>query len=348
MTNRVKRLAFGAQLGQARGIASSLADACHSIALLETMSRSTPDSGAPNANVLSGILLMMAGMSILPAMDATAKYLADYVSPVQVAFVRFALQSLFALGLGLCFGRSIGSIVREMNRLQLIRGSCLAIASLFFFSAVKYMPLADAIAIFFVQPMILTVFSAVFLKEQVGIRRWSAVAIGMVGALIIIRPGTNALGLYSLLPLCAATSFATYLMFTRKLSGSTSLLGTQFTVGLSGIVLLGPLVLIASLLDFAPAAWTTPPMDVMPLFLLVAAISLVSHGLVVMAFERAPASALAPLNYTEIISATLIGYLVFGDIPESSVWIGVALIAGGGIYIAYRERKVAKAQRATQ
>ncbi|MDX5592970.1 DMT family transporter [Pseudovibrio sp. SPO723] len=307
-----------------------------------TLSSSAPAKGAPTASAFTGMLLMTGGMMILPAMDGTAKYLAHYVSPVQVSFIRFLLQGVFALAIALIMGRSFGSMMKEFDRGQMLRGLFLAIGSLFFFSAVKYMPLADAIAIFFVQPMILTMLSAVFLKEQVGVRRWSAVGIGLIGALIIIRPGSNAIGLYSLLPLIAATSFAIYLMLTRKLSGTASLLGTQFTTGFTGAFVLGPLVLVSTLFGFEPAAWTTPALELVPLFLLVGAISLVSHGLIVMAFERAPASVLAPLNYVEIVSATLIGFIVFGDVPEPIVWCGVALIAGGGIYIAHRERVTAK------
>ncbi len=293
---------------------------------------------------LHGILYMAAGMSLAPLMDGTAKYLSGFVSPVEVSLGRFLCQALVVLVIAGFARRSFGSLMKEVNRIQLVRGAFLAICSIFFFTSLKYMPLADAIAIFFVQPMLLTVLSAVVLKENVGVRRWAAVVVGMVGALIIIRPGSSALGWPALLPLAAATSFAIYLVLTRKLAGSTSLLGIQFATGIAGVMTLTPLVLLASLLGFEGAAWTTPELTHLPLFILMGIISFASHGCIVLAFDRAPASVLAPLSYTEIISATIVGYVLFGDIPDKFVWLGVALIAGGGLYIAHRERTAAKRQ----
>ncbi len=293
---------------------------------------------------LHGILFMVAGMSLAPLMDGTAKYLSSYISPVEVSLGRFLCQALIVLVIALFMGRSLNSLMKEVNRIQLIRGACLAICSIFFFSALKYMPLADAIAIFFVQPMILTVLSALVLKEKVGIRRWSAVVVGMVGALIIIRPGSSALGWPSLLPLAAATSFAVYLVLTRKLAGSASLLGIQFATGVAGVLTLTPIMIIASALGFEAAGWTMPELPHLPLFVMMGIISFASHGCIVMAFDRAPASVLAPLSYTEIISATIVGFVLFGDVPDMYVWLGVALIAGGGLYIAHRERTAARRQ----
>ncbi|GHB22312.1 permease [Pseudovibrio japonicus] len=301
------------------------------------------DSHTSNAG-LHGILFMIAGMSLAPLMDGTAKYLSAFISPVEVSLGRFFCQALIVLLVAGFMGRSFGSLIKEVNRIQLVRGACLAVCSIFFFSSLKYMPLADAIAIFFVQPMILTVLSAVVLKEKVGVRRWAAVVVGMIGALIIIRPGSSALGWPALLPLAAATSFAVYLVLTRKLSGSVSLLGTQLAAGIAGVLTLTPLVVLASFLGFEGASWTTPELSHLPLFILMGIISFFAHGFIVQAFDRAPASVLAPLGYIEIISATIVGYVLFGDIPDMFVWLGVALIAGGGLYIAHRERTATKRQ----
>ncbi|KZL18714.1 Riboflavin transporter [Pseudovibrio axinellae] len=310
---------------------------------MTTITTGAPANHTSNAE-LHGILLMVAGMSLAPLMDGIAKYLSEFISPVEVSLGRFACQALIVLVIAFFMRRSFGSLLKEMDRIQFIRGACLAICSIFFFTSLKYMPLADAIAIFFVQPMILTVLSAVVLKEKVGVRRWAAVVVGMVGALIIIRPGSSALGLPSLLPLAAATCFAIYLVLTRKLSGKASLLGIQFATGVAGVLTLIPLVVISSLLGIEAAAWTTPELSHLPLFLLMGIISFTSHGFIVLAFDRLPASVLAPLGYTEIISATIVGYVLFGDIPDKFVWLGVALIAGGGLYIAHRERTAAKRQ----
>ncbi|SDQ78850.1 DMT family transporter [Pseudovibrio sp. Tun.PSC04-5.I4] len=309
----------------------------------------TISQGNPASNAgLHGILFMVSAMSLAPFMDGTAKYLSAFISPVEVSLGRFLCQALVVLVIAVVMGRSISSLIKEITRMQLVRGACLAICSIFFFSSLKYMPLADAIAIFFVQPMILTMLSAIILKEKVGVRRWSAVFIGMIGALIIIRPGSSALGLPSLLPLAAATCFAFYLVLTRKLSGKASLLGIQLATGVAGVLTLTPLVIISSLLGFEAAAWTTPALPHLPLFLLMGVISFASHGCIVLAFDRAPASVLAPLSYTEIISATAVGYVLFGDVPDMFVWLGVALIAGGGVYIAHRERTATRRQMASE
>ncbi|WP_068081015.1 DMT family transporter [Polycladidibacter stylochi] len=291
---------------------------------------------------VKGMLLMLLAMMLLPVMDGTAKFLSAALPVVQISFGRFFFQSLIALFLGLFTGPGLTQIFREVTRSQLLRGVFLAVSSLLFFTAVKYLPLADAIATFFVQPMILTVLSAIVLKEVVGIRRWLAVSLGLLGVLIVIQPGTSVFSPYSLLPLAAATSFACYLLVTRRLAGSASLLGIQFSTGLAGTLILGSLLQVSCFQDIGlgqpvwPTAWQTLLLVVM------GAISGLGHLLVVLAFNRAPASLLAPINYIEIISATLFGYFVFGEVPAASVWVGMAFLAAGGIYITHREHKHAK------
>lgn len=136
-----------------------------------TISQENPVSNAG----LHGILFMVSAMSLAPLMDGTAKSLSAFISPVEVSLGRFLCQALVVLIIATIMGRSIKSLIKEITRMQLVRGACLAVCSIFFFSSLKYMPLADAIAIFFVQPMILTMLSALILKEKVGVRRWTAV-----------------------------------------------------------------------------------------------------------------------------------------------------------------------------
>lgn len=292
----------------------------------------------PAAEVMRGIALMSVAMLLVPMMDVTAKYLTETQPPLQIALARFAFQMVFAL---LTAAIGPGLSVLRARRLwpHLLRGFFLSGATVCFFTAVATMPVADAIAIFFVEPMILTVLSALVLKEQVGPRRWIAVLVGLAGAAIIIRPGFETFGLTALLPLCAALLFALYLVITRKLSGEGGMLCVQFTAGLGGVMLLGVLFVAANIAGYEPAEAVMPDLPGWGLLALVGALSFFAHGLIVQAFAAAPASVLAPFNYLEIVSATVFGYLVFGDFPDGPTWIGIALIVGSGIYIAHRENR---------
>ncbi|MBA5779006.1 DMT family transporter [Stappia sp. F7233] len=288
-------------------------------------------------NTLRGISLMTVAMLIIPLMDIVAKYLTASLPALEIAFGRFFFQSIFAF-----FTAAIGPGIAQLRPPRmwphLLRGVFLAGATVLFFTALKYMPVADAIAIFFIEPMILTVLSAFLLKEQVGMRRWIAVAIGLCGALVIIRPGLTAFGLPALLPLGTAFLFALYLVITRKLSGEGSMFAIQFTTGIGGAALLGICAIAAALFGVEEATFILPDLPGFALLAVIGAISFFAHGLIVRAFAVAPASVLAPFNYLEIVSATLFGYLVFGDFPDLTTWVGIAIIVSCGLYIAHRER----------
>jgi drug/metabolite transporter (DMT)-like permease len=227
--------------------------------------------------------------------------------------------------------------------LHALRGLFLAAATLLFFGALKAMPIPDTLGIFFTEPLILTALSTVVLGERVGWRRWLAVLVGFVGALFIIRPSWAVFGLTALLPLGAAFLFAGYLLMTRRLRVEGSMLAAQFITGLAGTVALGSALLLASLVGPVEMRAVVPDgLEWLQLFG-IGAISFVAHGLVVLAFRYAPAAALAPLNYLEIVSATLMSYLVFSQVPVPPVWLGIAIIVGSGLYVAHRERRNARA-----
>ena len=300
---------------------------------------STPkDSGVAPGDVMRGIILMTIAMLIIPIMDVTAKYLSAFMSSLQVTLGRFAFQMIFALAVA-AIGPGL-AVLRAPNIWpHLLRGVFLSSASLCFFTAIATMPVADAIAIFFIEPMILTALSALVLREPVGPRRWAAVAVGLVGAIIIIRPGFANFGATALLPLATAFLFALYLMITRQLSGSGGMLCVQFTAGLAGTALLGTAFIAANIAGYEPAEAVMPDLPGWALLAVVGGMSFFAHGLIVKAFANAPASVLAPFNYLEIVSATLFGFLVFGDFPDGPTWLGIALIVCSGIYIANRENR---------
>ncbi|AZN73782.1 DMT family transporter [Georhizobium profundi] len=291
---------------------------------------------------------MSVGMLILPVMDGIGKYLAteQAMSPGQVSFYRFIVQLILTVAaIALVSGRP----GFKSNRfwLNILRGFLIGGASLCFFAAVKYMPIADALAIFFVEPFILTALSALILGEKVGWRRWAAIGLGFIGALIVIQPSFARFGFIAFLPLGTASLFAVYMLLNRSLGVHDGPMVMQYLAGIGGTVMIALAMGIGSVVgitDLAPS-WPANGLS-LSLVLLLGFLAAVGHGLVVLAFQKAPASLLAPFQYLEIISAVLIGYLVFSDVPSASKWVGIAIIVASGLFIFRRERIVAGAPQA--
>ena len=294
--------------------------------------------GRVDGEVLLGLGLMVVAMLIVPTLDAFAKILSRHVPALEVALARFVVQGAIMAAIAAATGRlrdlwpgSIGG--------QFARGIALAVTSLMFFAGLSAMPMADCIAITFIEPILLTGLSALILGEQVGLRRWVACGVGLVGALFIVRPSFAIFGVHALYPLGAAMSFAVYHLLTRHLAGKATVMGAQFLTGLSGTVVLAPALLACSALDIAGQTIVVPRGYDVPLMLGMGVISLVAHTLVLQAYDRATAAVLAPFGYLEIVSATALGYLIFGEFPGWPTWIGVALIVGSGIYAIMREHQ---------
>lgn len=204
-----------------------------------------------------------------------------------------------------------------------------------------------SIAIFFVEPFILTALSALILGEKVGWRRWLAIAVGFIGALMVIQPNLARFGPVSLLPLGTATLFAFYLILNRVLAARDTSLVMQYSAGVGGVIALGVAMVVGSNLGVGDLTWT-PPVSKLAVFLLlgIGVISTFGHLLVVTAFRHAPVSLLAPFQYFEIISAVAVGFVVFDEFPTPSKWLGIAIIIGSGLFILWREqRSKTKTQR---
>jgi drug/metabolite transporter (DMT)-like permease len=294
-----------------------------------------------HSNMLKGLSLMALAMTILPGMDAIAKYMSTFqaMSPGQVTFYRFFLQMVLTLPLLAIFG-GLGAFRAKRPWMNLLRGALHAAATLLFFTAVKYMPLADVFAIYFVEPFMLTAMSALLLREKVGWRRWLAIVIGFGGAMIVIQPSFEIFGLKALLPVACAFLFALYLFMNRAIGDADPPLTMQTISGFGGTVFMAFALLIGGWggnVDFEPAL----PSSAFSLGLLVilGALSGYGHLLVVQAFRLAPVSILAPFQYFEIISATILGFLLFSEFPTPSKWLGVAIIVGSGLFIIWRERR---------
>jgi S-adenosylmethionine uptake transporter len=283
--------------------------------------------------------LMLLAMLILPGIDAIAKWLSNGISSGQIAWSRFFFQSLLMLPL---FLRTRGAIVTPALPLHALRGALIALATLLFFSALKYLPLADAISIFFVEPLILTLLSALFLGEPVGWRRLTAVAVGFAGSLIVIRPSFSALGPPALLPLGTALSFAVYLILTRKLAQHEYPERMQFYAGVFGGIVMTAALAAGSVTDVAVLSFVWPDRLQWVLLAALGVIATGGHLLVVHAFRRAPAGVLAPFQYVEIIGATILGLVFFGDFPDATTWLGVVIIVASGMYVFHREASLAR------
>ncbi|MEN3145748.1 DMT family transporter [Neorhizobium sp. IRAMC:178] len=294
-------------------------------------------------NPLKGMAIMATCMVILPLMDAIAKYMATFeaMSPGQVTFYRFFFQLVCILPLAAFTGAAIFRPKRPW--MNLLRGGLHAAASLMFFAAVKYMPLADVFAIYFVEPFMLTMMSAIFLREKVGWRRWLAIVVGFGGAMIVIQPSYAIFGWMALLPVACAFLFTLYLFLNRAIGEADSPLVMQTMAGVGGTLFMAATLVIgdaAGAEDFAPslpASWLG-----LVLLMLLGSISGYMHLLVVRAFRLAPLSLLAPFQYFEIISATVLGYALFGDFPTASKWLGIAVIVASGLFIIWRERSKSK------
>jgi drug/metabolite transporter (DMT)-like permease len=301
------------------------------------------ESPPPFPHLFRGLGIMASAMLILPCMDAIAKYMSTFeaMSPGQLTFYRFFFQMVLTLPLLVTVG---GARAFRAKRpwMNLLRGGLHAAATLLFFTAVKYMPLADVFAIYFVEPFMLTAMSALFLGEKVGWRRWLAIVVGFGGAMIVIQPSFAIFGLTSLLPVLCAFLFALYLFLNRAIGDADPPLTMQTISGLGGTVFMVAALAIGHGMgnaDFVPAlpgSWW-----MLAILLVLGGISGYGHLLVVHAFRLAPLSLLAPFQYFEIISATVLGLVIFGDFPSASKWLGIAVVVGSGLFIIWRERKVA-------
>ena len=285
----------------------------------------------PATRPLAGILLMLAAMSLVPLMDGIAKFLSGHYPVMQVVWARYAFHFTLLLPVVLWRHGSVGLHSRRPG-LQLIRGLCLLGSTVLFFAAISRMPIADALSLVFIAPLVVTAASPWVLGESVGVRRWSAVIVGFMGALIIIRPGFGNLHLGTLLALGAGLVYACYVLVTRRLSGSDAPLTTLLYTGGVGAVLTSLTL---------PWVWHTPAPAHLGLMVAMGAIAISGHFLIIRALDQAPASLLSPYSYSEIVMATIIGYLVFGDFPDSWTWAGIGVVVGSGVYIALRERQLA-------
>ena len=295
----------------------------------------TSRTARPPTNLLTGSLLMLGAMIVLPVMDGIAKGLSARYPVPQIVWARYVFHLIAMLPIVLLRYRP-RALMPDRVGVQLIRGGLLLVTSLLFFTAIARIPLATALALFFVSPLVVTLLGSVMVGERVGAWRWVAVLIGFAGVLVILRPGSGVLQLAALLALAAGTVHGVYLLTTRRLSGSAPPLVTLGYTALVGAI---------GMSGFVGFVWVTPALTDLALMVSMGVIAATGHFLVIKAFDYAPATFLAPLGYAEIIGSTLTGYVGFGDFPDMLTWLGIAIIVVSGAFISLKEGGAFRAVR---
>ena len=286
--------------------------------------------GPRQSDTLRALLLMCLGVSMFPFLNTCLKLLTPHYSIIEIVWARFTGHFLTMIAV---FLPSQGWRVFRANRptIQIIRSFLLLGSTVFSVSGIGYVPLAIASAIGFASPIIVTALSVPLLGESVGPRRWSAVVVGFIGVLIVVRPGSGQLTSATLLLLCASGCYALYQIATRRSSQHDSAETSIIYAALVGTVATSLVV---------PFGFELPhtALDAVMLASL-GVFGGVGHYFVIRAFRLGPAALIAPFGYLELVGTTILGYLVFSNFPDSWTWIGVTLIVASGIYIAFREQR---------
>ena len=277
----------------------------------------------------AGIFWMISTMFFFVSMDTCAKYLVSFYPTMQVVWGRYFFQVLILL---IILSPRLSEIKKTNSlRLQMIRSLFLLSATVCFFTGLNTLQVAEASAIMFTTPLMITALAPLILKEKVGFRRWGSVLIGFLGAIVIIRPGQNTLGVGAFWILAAAASYAFYQISTRILSGQDSVLTTLFYSALLGAIIMSIV---------APFNFVYPTTIDWALLALAGFSGTIGHFCMIKAFTHAEASKIAPYSYTSLIWATIIGYTLFDTLPDFWTFVGSGIIFTSGLYIIHREHRV--------
>ena len=281
---------------------------------------------------MKAVLLNISAWMLLPIMDGIAKHLSAEMHFMQIVWGRYFFMALISLLITYFF---FNKNLKWPNniKIQLVRSLFLFLSTILFFYAISVISLAEALTLMFVNPMIVTLLSATILKEQVGIRRWSAVITGFVGVLFIVRPGFNEINLATITALGCGICYAFYIISTRKLSNQDNPFLTLIFTALSGSIIISLIV---------PLYWSWLNITQLILLFSLALIGTLAHFLLILSLKFAEASKLAPLAYSEIVMNVIIGYYFFGDFPNQWMWFGLIIIVSSGVYISLRENATNK------
>jgi drug/metabolite transporter (DMT)-like permease len=276
---------------------------------------------------MKAIIFSLLGWMFLPVMDGFAKFLSDDLPILQITWARYFFTVVFTLPIMIFFFKK-QLVWSDKPKLQILRGLILLSANICFFYAISIISLAKALTLAFVAPLIVTAFSPVMLGEKVGFKRWTAVVVGFVGSLVVIRPGFVELNFASLAALGTGILYGFYLIITRKLSTSDNPLLTLLMTGMVGAILVSAII---------PFYWVKPSLNQWSLMAGIGVFACIGHLFLILSLKYADASKLAPLGYTEIIPNVLIGYYFFSELPDNWTYLGLFIIILSGLYISRRE-----------
>ena len=276
---------------------------------------------------MKAIILNLLAWVMLPIMDGFAKYLSADMPVLQITWARYFFTVVFTLPVMFFFFKK-SLVWTDKPKLQFIRGLILLTANICFFYAISIISLAKALTLAFIAPLIVTAFSPIFLNEKVGIKRWSAVIIGFVGSLVVIRPGFVEINLASLAALVTGVMYGFYLIITRKLSTSDNPLLTLLLTGVVGAIIISTVM---------PFVWVKPSLNQWSMMAAIGIFACIGHLFLILSLKYADASKLAPLGYTEIITNILISYYFFHELPDNWTYLGLFIIVLSGLYISRRE-----------
>lgn len=272
------------------------------------------------------ILLMIGAIFCFSIMDAAVKALAPSVGVLPALWARYAGQMLFVLVLVLPRLRQV--VRTRYPRLQFLRSILLMSATAFFFTGLSLIPLTDAAALMSTNPVLITLGAAIFLGEPLGLRRISGIAVALVGAMIVIRPGSDVFSLSAFFPLAAAVCYSGYALLTRRVGADEDVWTSLFYTGLVGTILLSLAV---------PFQWQSPDKTGLALMLVIALAGTIGQLTLIRAFSQGEAGMLAPYSYTGLGFAAFWGFVFFAEIPDFWTVLGSCVIAGAGLYVWHRE-----------
>lgn len=294
---------------------------------------------------LLGILLMLGFCLMAPLGDALAKVLGPRIPLLELVATRFAIQAAVLTPLIVATGGTLRMRARAF-RLTLLRTALHIVGISAMFLSLRYLPLADAVAIAFVMPFIMLLLGRFVLNEEVGTHRLAACAVGFAGTLLVIQPNFAEVGAPALLPLLVAVVFALFMMTTRQIARETDALTLQAVSGIAASVILLPALALGDIIGIAEVSFILPTGTDAALLLALGLLGTIAHLLMTGALRHAPTSTLAPMQYLEIPFATLVGLILFGDLPNGLAALGISVTIGSGLYIIARERRLARAKAA--
>ncbi len=279
---------------------------------------------------MKAIVLNLSAWIMLPFMDAIAKYLSTELSFFQITWARYFFTVFFTLPFMFFFFKK-NLTWSENPKLQILRGLTLFSANICFFYSISVISMAKALTLAFVAPLITTALSPIILGEKVCLRRWTAVLVGFLGSLVVIRPGFLEFNLATIAALGTGCFYGVYLIITRKLHSTDSPLFTLLFTGVVGTI-------VASF--FVPIVWTTPTSFQWIWLAIMGIFACLGHILLIYSLKYADASKLAPFGYFEIVTNIILGYYIFNDFPDLWTFTGLFIIITSGIYIFNRESRL--------